>query len=253
MISRQSSTAIGAALALHAALIAVVVTGVLEAPKLIKEPPVVVVQLLQSTPPKPLPPVPEPPKPVPPKPQPPKPEPPKPEPPKPEPPKPVPLPVPPKPAPVPTPAPTPAPAPAPTPTPTPAPVAPPPPAPAPVHEAPPRPAPPAPPPPPPAPPAPPAPAPRTEVSITANYAAGNAKPAYPTMSKRNGEQGTVVLRVQVRHDGTAGSVEVKSSSGFPRLDNAAVEAVKTWRFNPATVDGKAVDEWYQVPIPFKLN
>ena len=103
------------------------------------------------------------------------------------------------------------------------------------------------------PPSPPAPAPRTEVSITANYAAGNAKPVYPTMSKRNGEQGTVVLRVMVRHDGTAGTVEVKSSSGFPRLDQSAVDAVKTWRFNPATVDGKAVDEWYQVPIPFKLN
>ncbi|MEO0318482.1 MAG: hypothetical protein RL404_2159 [Pseudomonadota bacterium] len=244
MISRQSSLAVGAALALHAALIAVVLTGVLEAPKQIKEPPTVVVELLQPTPPKPLPPVPEPPKPVPPKPQPPKPEPPKP----------VPLPIPPKPAPVPTPAPTPAPAPSPTPTPAPAVPAP---TPAPAHEAPVRPAPPAPPPPapapPPAPPAPPAPAPRTEVSITANYAAGNAKPTYPTMSKRNGEQGTVVLRVLVRHDGTAGSVEVKSSSGFPRLDNAAVEAVRSWRFNPATVDGKAVDEWYQVPIPFKLN
>ncbi len=73
------------------------------------------------------------------------------------------------------------------------------------------------------------------------------------MSKRLGEQGTVVLRGLVRHDGTAGTVEVKSSSGFPRLDESAINAVKTWRFNPATVDGKAVDEWYQVPIPFKLN
>lgn len=73
------------------------------------------------------------------------------------------------------------------------------------------------------------------------------------LSQRRSEQGTVILRVLVKSDGTAGSVEVKSSSGFTRLDQAAIDAVKTWRFNPATSDGKAIDEWYQVPIPFKLQ
>jgi len=73
------------------------------------------------------------------------------------------------------------------------------------------------------------------------------------MSKRQNEQGTVVLHVQVKADGTAGRVEVKSSSGFPRLDQAAMDAVKTWRFNPETVDGKAIETWYDVPIPFKLQ
>jgi len=112
----------------------------------------------------------------------------------------------------------------------------------------------------PTPPAPPAPAPapvvtapsKTEVS-TASYSASNQKPTYPNMSKRLGEQGTVVLRVLVKADGSAGEVEVKSSSSYPRLDQAAVEAVKTWRFNSAKIDGKAIDEWYQVPIPFKLQ
>jgi periplasmic protein TonB len=107
--------------------------------------------------------------------------------------------------------------------------------------------------------APPAPAPvvtapsKTEVSIPASYSASNQKPIYPNMSKRLGEQGTVVLRVLVKADGSAGEVEVKSSSSYPRLDQAAVEAVKTWRFNSAKIDGKAIDEWYQVPIPFKLQ
>jgi protein TonB len=73
------------------------------------------------------------------------------------------------------------------------------------------------------------------------------------MSKRHGEQGLVVLRVLVKSDGSAGAVEVKSSSGFPRLDQAAADAVKSWHFNPATNDGKVVDEWYQVPIPFKIQ
>lgn len=79
------------------------------------------------------------------------------------------------------------------------------------------------------------------------------KPTYPRMSQRLNEQGTVTVRVLVRRDGTAGTVEVKSSSGYPRLDQAAIEAVRTWRFNPATMDGKPIDEWYIVPIPFKLN
>jgi len=73
------------------------------------------------------------------------------------------------------------------------------------------------------------------------------------MSKRLNEQGTVILRVLVKSDGTAGHIEVKSSSGFPRLDQAAIDAVKKWRFNPATSDGKSIEEWYQVPIPFKLR
>ncbi len=113
-------------------------------------------------------------------------------------------------------------------------------------------APPAPPAPPP-PPAPPVakPSARTEVSISASYAAANRKPEYPKMSLRLGEQGTVVLTVMVKSDGSAGDVEVKSTSGFTRLDRAAADAVKTWRFNPATVDGKAVDKSYEVPITFK--
>lgn len=167
-----------------------------------------------------------------------------------------PIPVPPRPQPVATPEPTPQPTPQPTPSktvapavvaqaapaPVPAPAAPTPPAPARV-EAPPAP-----------PPTPVVSAPsKTEVSIPASYSASNQKPTYPAMSKRLGEQGTVVLRVLVKADGSAGEVEVKSSSSYPRLDQAAVEAVKTWRFNSAKIDGKAIDEWYQVPIPFKLQ
>jgi protein TonB len=94
---------------------------------------------------------------------------------------------------------------------------------------------------------------KTDVSIPASYSASNQKPIYPNMSKRLGEQGTVVLRVLVKADGSAGEVEVKSSSNYSRLDQAAIDAVKTWRFNPAKIDGKAIDEWYQVPIPFKLQ
>jgi len=94
---------------------------------------------------------------------------------------------------------------------------------------------------------------RTGVSISASYAASNRPPVQPARSLRNNEQGKVVLRVLVQADGSAGDVQVQTSSGFPLLDEAARSAVQTWRFNPATSDGKPVAEWYLVPIIFKLS
>ncbi len=87
----------------------------------------------------------------------------------------------------------------------------------------------------------------------ASYAASNRKPAYPALSRRYGEQGTVVLRVLVQADGSAGAVEIKSSSGHRLLDESALSTVRGWRFTPATSDGKPVAEWYQLAIPFKLH
>lgn len=87
----------------------------------------------------------------------------------------------------------------------------------------------------------------------AAYAASNRKPPYPRLSRINEEQGTVVLRVLVKADGTAGAVEIKTSSGYPLLDESAKSTVQTWRFKPATIDGKPVSEWYQLAIPFTLQ
>lgn len=94
---------------------------------------------------------------------------------------------------------------------------------------------------------------KTGVSILASYAASNRKPPYPRLSRQNEEQGVVELRIFVKADGTAGTVEVISSSSYPLLDESARSTVQTWRFNPATVDGKPVGEWYRLSIPFKLQ
>lgn len=94
---------------------------------------------------------------------------------------------------------------------------------------------------------------RTGVYIPAEYAASNRKPVYPSMSKRYGEQGTVMLHVFVKADGTAGQVEIRSSSGYPLLDESARTAVQGWRFQPATSDGKPIGDWFLIPIPFKLQ
>ncbi len=81
----------------------------------------------------------------------------------------------------------------------------------------------------------------------------NPAPAYPGMSKRLGEQGKVLLRVKVGADGQAQEVSVLQSSGFPRLDEAAREAVRNWRFVPARQGDQAVAAPVNVPIVFKLN
>ncbi|WP_232756683.1 energy transducer TonB [Thauera phenolivorans] len=81
----------------------------------------------------------------------------------------------------------------------------------------------------------------------------NPAPAYPAASRRLNEQGTVLLRVRVGRDGRAREIEMLEGSGSPRLDRAASEAVRRWRFVPASEDGAAVDSWLRVPIAFRLE
>lgn len=81
----------------------------------------------------------------------------------------------------------------------------------------------------------------------------NPKPDYPPLSKRLGEQGVVTLRVFVSADGNPQDVQLKVSSGFGRLDHAAQDAVKRWRFTPAQRGDQAVAAWVLVPIRFSLR
>lgn len=94
--------------------------------------------------------------------------------------------------------------------------------------------------------------PLTEARFDADYLQ-NPKPVYPRTSRRLEEQGKVLLRVHVAADGGAREVEVKQSSGFPRLDAAAREAVARWKFVPARRGADAVDAWVAVPIVFSLT
>lgn len=81
----------------------------------------------------------------------------------------------------------------------------------------------------------------------------NPKPAYPHISKRLGEEGKVLLRVFVTADGSPEKIELRTSSGFHRLDHAAQAAVSRWRFVPAKRGEQAVTAWVVVPIVFSLN
>jgi periplasmic protein TonB len=81
----------------------------------------------------------------------------------------------------------------------------------------------------------------------------NPPPRYPLIARRNGEEGTVTLRVRVSAAGRAESVSVDTSSGSSTLDRAAVDAVKAWRFVPARRGAEAVDATVLVPVVFRLD
>lgn len=81
----------------------------------------------------------------------------------------------------------------------------------------------------------------------------NPRPEYPRLSHRAGEEGKVLMKVLVSAEGLPESVDVIKSSGFERLDKAAVTAVKQWRFEPARKGGKALSAYVNVPLSFSLT
>lgn len=101
-------------------------------------------------------------------------------------------------------------------------------------------------------PAPTAPAPVTPPRTDAAHL-NNPAPQYPALSRRLGEQGRVMLDVYILPDGSVGEIKLNRSSGFPRLDNAALQAVKTWKYVPAKRGDTAIPFWYVQPVSFVLN
>jgi protein TonB len=81
----------------------------------------------------------------------------------------------------------------------------------------------------------------------------NPAPAYPRMSRRQGEQGTVVLRVFINTEGRAEKAEIRTSSGYSRLDEAALATVQRWRYVPGKRAGVPEAMWFNVPIRFVLD
>ncbi|MDO8742849.1 MAG: energy transducer TonB [Polaromonas sp.] len=81
----------------------------------------------------------------------------------------------------------------------------------------------------------------------------NPKPAYPPISRRLGEQGKVVVRVLIGTDGAAQNAEIRQSSGFERLDQAALRTALKWRYVPGKRNGAPEAMWFNVPINFVLE
>ena len=81
----------------------------------------------------------------------------------------------------------------------------------------------------------------------------NKAPLYPTLSRRLKEQGTVYLQVLVLKNGKVGQLKLKQSSGFARLDQSALNAVRGWTYQPALKLGQPIDYWFVQPVVFNLN
>lgn len=79
------------------------------------------------------------------------------------------------------------------------------------------------------------------------------RPPYPRAARQRGLQGVVMVRVAVSADGLPTEVFIKESSGHPMLDDAAVEAVRRWRFSPARSAGRAVAAAVEIPVRFALE
>lgn len=104
--------------------------------------------------------------------------------------------------------------------------------------------------------APSAPAPTPMVVTAARFDAAylqNPAPVYPRLARKSREEGKVLLLVQVSATGEADHVQLKQTCGFPRLDEAAMDAVRQWRFIPARRGAEAVAASVVVPIVFRLE
>jgi len=81
----------------------------------------------------------------------------------------------------------------------------------------------------------------------------NPPPPYPRESRYNKEEGTVLLAVELNGEGEVSQISLRKSSNFPKLDEAALSAVRRWKFKPARVAGIGVSSSIVVPVKFVLN
>jgi protein TonB len=78
-------------------------------------------------------------------------------------------------------------------------------------------------------------------------------PHYPEAARREGAEGTVTLRFEVLTSGKVGTVQVQRSAGRTDLDRAAMEAIRSWLFEPARRGKEAVAVWVILPVRFELS
>jgi periplasmic protein TonB len=83
--------------------------------------------------------------------------------------------------------------------------------------------------------------------------AGNPTPAYPERARRQGIEGTVLIKISVDGDGAPTGAIIATSSGHDLLDEEALRTVWRWRFRPAVLNGRAVPGLVVVPIIFELH
>lgn len=81
----------------------------------------------------------------------------------------------------------------------------------------------------------------------------NPRPVYPELARRRGQEGLVQLLAHVDDKGGLLELAVAKSSGFPLLDEAALKAVRKWRFRPGMAYGRPVGGTVVIPVEFLLT
>jgi protein TonB len=81
----------------------------------------------------------------------------------------------------------------------------------------------------------------------------NKHPTYPDIAQQKGWTGTTVLELELDASGRVVDTRLIQTSGHDVLDRAAIDAAKTWRFTPATLDDRPVAATVRVPFPFTLT
>ncbi len=81
----------------------------------------------------------------------------------------------------------------------------------------------------------------------------NMPPIYPTIARKRGYEGVVMLSAEVLINGRIGKLRIKKSSGYHILDRSALKAVKKWKFEPARRMGFPIAMWVEVPVKYVLR
>ncbi len=81
----------------------------------------------------------------------------------------------------------------------------------------------------------------------------NPSPPYPSMARRRGLAGTVILNVLVSNRGDVDRLSIHQSSGYKVLDKTALKAVNSWKFKPGKQGGKVISMHVLVPVSFELR
>ena len=81
----------------------------------------------------------------------------------------------------------------------------------------------------------------------------NPRPPYPRVARRRGYEGTVIVRALVGMDGLVNEVRLDKSSGHETLDDAALQTVQRWAFEPAERGSEKIEMWVRIPLRFSLD
>jgi protein TonB len=91
------------------------------------------------------------------------------------------------------------------------------------------------------------------VTVTSAHVLHSLEPTYPLVSRAREEEGTVFVKVMVSPYGTVSDVQIEKSSGYSRLDAAALKAVRDWQFTAGKRGSEAIATWVTVSVKFVLH